>query len=393
MAQSDVKPQDEIYIPWQQVISLNSSSAAPTASTPFSNPLGDVALLQTAFTSTDRAAVEKALDSIQKTENGQLLFQALLAKQTNQHYDGGSQLNRPVSIGFGIKSEYLETSKFGSQVTINFDEIDKLVHITPEGKRIKPTLDDTLFHELTHAADADTPVRRELANKWVNNVAEYGVMMRASTGDFTLTSSLPQNKAFIATLPSEQKEAYQKLIDAADANMGSKAFNALFEEKLPILLENPILREQYETLKLLNKKKMMAEDLAVDRTNAYIKESRGDKGYTRGSYHQDIYHDAYIGQPAGEVIHGDLTPRQRRQNEAAQQEWVKQYGEHVTSPNSELRDFEGVRIPDPKGREIENVLPPLRVSMDARPIDASQPFTPSASPKGAKADVTERPSL
>jgi hypothetical protein len=268
----------------------------------------------------------------------------------------------------------------------------QIIYITPEGKRVKPILEDALFHELTHAADADNARRMALMEKWEQTRNRFGVGMQPDARSFIADDQMPQTQAFSETLPPSQKEAFKRVMESAYLYEDKpKAFEAVYQQKLPLLLQNPVLRDQYHAAQSEKTWRMEAEDLAVDRTNAFLREFLGKDAYTRGAYQQGRYGKAFIPYPEGKVIQGELTPHERRVNDAAQKDWVREHGEHVTSPDSTLHDFKGVPPPDPKGRVFTDVLPSSHASLKVSEVEANQrSFTPSPTPASGNAEVRHK---
>ena len=314
----------------------------------FDMPKGNSSLLDNTIPMipADRQKVIEALEKIEKTENGQLLFQSLLAKQHNLDYAEGQYLNQKISLVYDMDSNGVGANIENNGVKaikINREGIDKLAIITPSGHYDKQGLDEVLFHESVHASDQSAYAYGKTVKEWAEAKSITGIQLRSQLSEFKLSTP---DETFRASLPKNIVDAVIAIDNSEHDSKRSQAEkDALYAEKLPILLQNKEISHLFHLTQQMVQGRFNAEDLAVDRANAYRAEITGGNGEARGAYGQGIVTEKVEFLPVGRVENLTLNPQEKVLNTEIQKEWTQEHGPPVISSKSELLNFNPVPIP------------------------------------------------
>jgi hypothetical protein len=316
--------QNITHIRWQEVID--------TSYDPKSDPTAGKA---------DAKLSEPA--QIENTENGQQLFRALLAKQTNLEYADGQYEGQKVKLLTNSEdpgAAHLESESGGRFLTIDPEHQRGVVFITPEGERVKPLLADTLFHELSHASDSSLYDSNTMIDARIDIQRNTGIVLSDEKDKFDVDD---KGQFFQSLNPNQQQILLELKAASQNPNVTDEAFGDQYLKHYGTLLENNTLY-QMETLKLaIDKERYKGEDYAVDRSNAFVKELLGDKAYTRGSYFESEYDEKYKALPAGVILSNlSLKPGEKQLNAVRQQEWEQEHGAPVRSADIKSQEWKMV---------------------------------------------------
>ncbi len=326
---------------WQDVIDFDA--------VPLREP--DMASKVRAHPSADREKVITALQNIENTENGQLLFQGLLREQLNPDLNHGAGLNKKVHmvhVDAGSVMAQAKDQPSGDRfVLLNLDEIKEVGFITPAGKHVHPLREDFLFHELSHLCDKSGPQLIAAVKKWEEKAKEHEIILSSDKYIFDIDK---KGRLFIENLPADQKEALNDLLKAKkDVNVTADQFAELYHQKLPLLVSNPVLKELSDAEQTFQSLRMGRENQAMNRSNAFLAEfipKIGKEPYVRGHYDAVDVSKAFISAPDGFTMNEfPLTPKQREENNQLQQQWREQFGDPVRDPHSTIQQFNPVALP------------------------------------------------
>jgi hypothetical protein len=244
-----------------------------------------VRINESSFTSQEYDKIVQSLNEIENTTSGQTLLYAL---QSSNAEEGVVVMGRTSE-----NSNYnpaLRIVRIGENAISNI----RYVHFDENGNPFQDGLTGTVYHELAHAVDArlrdGLMLERKLYNDQIQDITkQYDLTI----GDPENRYYVEGNEEFMATLTPEQLNALEEMQQTAKNLSDDELRNPrLFEEYIPVLIDNPIIGELIEIEREMTNNIYEVELPVVRATNIFNQELSDGIIPNRAGYMASFEYDA-----------------------------------------------------------------------------------------------------